>query len=482
MEFFKIRNSFFTCALLAISYSALSAQGSPSETSISDLENRLFDIELEMSEKKPIVIDGMLQTIYRSTSRKEDDAHSRSNTDEFTSSLFVSFEKKDQENLKVYTTIGAEYFWNNNTQSTDYVLETGQIELRGTYMFVQKAYFDYFFNDKKFALSVGRLPTVDGPPIEKHLGQERLGTYPILLYSLPLDGVALTTNLKNLFSLDDRHILRFIYTPFFSLDTSGRPNSVGSSSSQLSTNKGEAIFLNYETSGEVENLFNYSFILQGFRANLMRMEAIEARGLANELCEAGGSAGAICGSSPSRDGNLYEVYSEGGRIATMEAILGHIDLQNILDSNISYYLSYKLSKFISEGRLKADLIEQNNGGAAPVGTSLGEIGGFIYDQDEEAEEFLTGLNYSNKTWTFGFEYLKRSIGALPGILSSSSITDFYSNVGHGNHFYMNHKLERNFSVTVGYMDMLEELAFQGLNYQKSNTEVKTLYTNLTIDF
>lgn len=458
---------------------------STTEERLDEIENKLLDLELETVRQSQIETHGVMQTIYKKFSvRNDSPTIDDSELDTTVSMLELSFNNTVNNQLKVYSSIGAKYFWNNSFLASSEVEDGGASEVRGSYLYVLKSYFDYFSQNRNYVLSLGRLPTVNGPPIEKLVAQDRLGTYPVLLYSIPLDGIAMTFNLKNIFNFDRRSVLRFIYSPFYNYSSFEDPSSVGAINKSVNfhTTSGEALYINFETSGAIKNWFDYALIIQGYNTRFGRSKATEARGVAESTCQSGGSSGALCGSTAGPDGNMYEVYSEDSSLATLKAAILHIDLKRIYNSGFNFYGSFKKTKFESNGALSAVLSEQNNGGAAGPGTSLGEIGGFLYSEDKESTEYVLGLKYDFKKYGIGYEYLNRTLGGIPAAVNTYALSEFYDVVGYAQHFYLNFKARDNFTINLGYMHLNKESVLNGLMYKDEKNIVDGVYTNIFVRF
>lgn len=454
------------------------------ESRENELEGRILDLELELAEKKILDVSGRLQTLYKSFSTRDMGTEDEQlNLDLVISSLELSFNKVSDPNLKIYSTVGAKYFWNNNFQGRSDTEEGGAIEVKGSYLYLSRSYFDYFSDDKKYAISMGRLPTTNGPPVEKPLGKSRLGTYPVLLYSVPLDGVGVTFNMRNIFSMKNRMIARLIYSPFYNFDSFDERTSVGViHDSSLKTTSGEAFYANMETSGEVKGWFDYSLIVQGYHTRFGRPRARAARGVAETTCQSGGSAGGLCGATAGPDGNQYEIYSDDNSMASIDALVFHFDLGNLKNTGLGLYGSLKKAKFTKKGDLSAVLVEQNNGGAASPGTSLGEIGGFLYNEDQESTEYLLGAKYSFRRNSIGYEYLHRTLGAIPAAVQTYTFTEFYNVVGYAQHFYYNRKISNGMSFNLGYMHMMKESVLSGITYSSADYRVDGYYANMLVNF
>jgi hypothetical protein len=116
-----------------------------------------------------------------------------------------------------YTTVKFMNRWNEqgtrDTQTSDlngaddYSKGSGDVVL-------EKAYVDFTLPDPNFIVSVGRLPTVDGPPTNYWDGRARMGTYPLMTYNSVLDGVAATYKMDGYLPAHHSLAVRAIYTPF----------------------------------------------------------------------------------------------------------------------------------------------------------------------------------------------------------------------------------------------------------------------------
>ena len=86
----------------------------------------------------------------------------------------------------------------------------------GTYL--ERAFLNYAVTDY-LTLSVGRLPTVEGLPLNWQDGVSREGTYAHLAYSNVLDGMAITGNMSSMLPQGHQFFARAVYTPFSNIGT-----------------------------------------------------------------------------------------------------------------------------------------------------------------------------------------------------------------------------------------------------------------------
>jgi len=143
------------------------------------------------------------------------------------------------DDLKFYSTLGMAKF-GNAAFTANGALAANQLtaDLFGSYtrttsaLFVDRAYLDYHLRSLPLVLSVGRLPSIEGPPANLWDGEPRSGTYPLMCFNTIMDGIALTVILDKL--LPEGHILslRGVWSPLGQLDVA-RPYAQVSSGGTL---------------------------------------------------------------------------------------------------------------------------------------------------------------------------------------------------------------------------------------------------------
>lgn len=111
--------------------------------------------------------------------------------------LGLDFKAKPADNLSFFGRVTASTMYNpgsaeSTTKSPSSI--TGARGYTDSIVRVERAFFNYE-PIANLNLTVGRLPTLDGPPNHLYDGLPRLGTYPKLIYSAVLDGYALTYKL-----------------------------------------------------------------------------------------------------------------------------------------------------------------------------------------------------------------------------------------------------------------------------------------------
>jgi hypothetical protein len=135
--------------------------------------------------------------------------------------------------LKFYSTIAMAKFWNLSDRNVRNAEETGNFQsfagshgYKGSEAHFDMAYISYKFKESNWTMAVGRMPTNNGPPLNKVDGLGRTGTYPSLSYNNIMDGLASVYNFKSWVPKDHSLKLRLFYTPFIRIDKNDRGQQV----------------------------------------------------------------------------------------------------------------------------------------------------------------------------------------------------------------------------------------------------------------
>ncbi|MCY4524063.1 MAG: DUF3373 family protein, partial [Halobacteriovoraceae bacterium] len=120
--------------------------------------------------------------------------------------------------LKFYSRLTMSKYFNTYTQQNPAPYTTMKESLvssslyRDAYLVVERAYFDYMLRIP-LTISVGRLPTFGGEPLNFYDNLPTQSTYPMMAYNVELDGVSLTYDFYKMLPKDHQSFLRAIYTP-----------------------------------------------------------------------------------------------------------------------------------------------------------------------------------------------------------------------------------------------------------------------------
>jgi len=456
---------------------SVKAEEISTEERLEKLENEILELKLIHENQSMLSISGDFSTLYQNTNYTKPSANlSNENYDLILSELQLNVDKTDNEKIKFYSTFNASYIWNSTLQSPSVILDNGQSNLRGSYLYLDKIYFDYFFPNKSYSFSLGRLPTQFGPPQHFATNSERQGTYPILLYSLPIDGIAFTANIGNLFNLNQRYIGRIVYSPSYNRDVVNGPNATGRNNgmNSLETINGNTLHVNFETSG-VNKLGKYNVILQGYDALFGRAKSLQGvRG----VLESGLPTGSI-------DNNVYEIGSNDKYLARMQAVILYGDVESLFKTPFDLYASFKKTDYRKLGNLDAITTQDNSGGAlGPVGT-VTDIGGFIYSDDKlSGDSYFLGTRYGlSDSLNIGVEYINQTYGNASTTLRSERYLDFYNVIGKAYHLYINYLVDTDFSMALGYINSHVDSDFAGFSFVKDDkAKISQVYSQIRVRF
>lgn len=450
------------------------------ENRISAFEEDLLELKLVQADQGKIEISGDLSNLYQNyvytsesnTDRKED------RFSHMSSVFRLNFNKTDNKRLKFYSTFGVNYFWNNTFLTPAPALDSLQRQVRESYPYLEKAFFDYFLYDAKFSISVGKLPTQSGPPLHYSNNLGRQGTYPALLYSVPLDGVALTMNLGKMLKTDARYVFRVIYSPqqnktnLFASDVSGSSSLFY----KLKESLGQAIHFNFETSDKV-SFADYQLILQAYTANISRPQSVSGlRGLGQSKMPEG-----------LYDNNIYELGSPDKILAQTTVAIAYFELNNLLNTKLDFYGSFKRSISKKKGSMYIVVTESVPTAplpTTPVGTEK-EVGGIIYNEDASGNSIFLGTRYQfSRSFSMGVEYIKQDYGNVPGTRRTLKLTDFYNIIGSGFHIFVNCKLTAGLNLNLGYTmaDQESEIPSDGSYYISRKSKINNAYVNFRYNF
>jgi len=369
--------------------------------------------------------------------------------------------------IKFYSSLFSMFYMNKSAVEVGPVLESGRLFDGTSFLRLSRAYFDYQIIKNKLSFSAGRLPTTNGPPEHLKDGDARLGTYNSLSYSLPFDGFALTykwnsPSKKHYFSL------RSIYNPGNIIPTTeimggkekGKANEVRGQIMKPS----DFIFgtFEYQTKAlkladKITFLFNYSnFSISG-------PAETESRGVLDK--------------NLAGDRNIYRISHALDKAYSAENFVAYLELDEVLNSNFSFYLTYKYTDAKNRGNTIATIIEDNEGGALGGQGTQYSLGGFLSATDISAGQQLHGIRYKfSSKYITGFEYINTNIGTTPASFYNRRNNQLYVWMGQGFHNYFTMTfLKHSSSLRIGYINFLRDHYFNNVNYSPIDQRVHNAY-------
>lgn len=423
---------------------------------------------------------------------------------------------KSDENSKVqfFSRFGLTKFVNdldNQAALGDDTFSGSRAEKSG-FLRLDRAFVNYNLGGG-FVLSVGRLPTTDGNPVEMWDGAPRQGTYPMLAYGAMLDGVAATYNLG--FVPNDYKVsTRIVYTPIYNINLEEGKIPGGQIASpvyapgkSVMTEQAAlvAAMLEVETS-KFKALGNFSFIGQmtkgsHFKAgdgvsrgtslgSVLKSPAFGGNGTAIDSTTAAGLTGCTAATG---SGGLCDTTFSGSTLSfDFDYIALNTSFMNIADTNLSFAVTYLHGEIESKGYLESNstliaIGNQNSTLADALGIGRGVMTN-TNDKKTTGDMVLATLTYKlpvqmMKNPLVGAEFLHGSRGAQFFGFASDSLTAFYQTRGDAFHFFWAQPLESGLNLRVGYQMQDHKWTKGYIGAPTASTlEEKTMYANLRYTF
>lgn len=321
----------------------------------------------------------------------------------------------------------------------------------GPAAFLERAYFNYSMNDY-LTFSVGRLPTVDGPPLHWEDNVSREGTYAHLAYSNVLDGAAVTTNLSKLMPEGNNLSLRFILTPFSNV---GGGNTAGSPASLTLASGGKL----KEYSSFYTGMVEYSLKGKSFGDILVLGQVLSAKDLVylRATTAVSGFPGEVIA-----DYKTYSLYT---------------DITNIMNLG----LDFSVTGFISETK-NTSIVSAIGGGAFSA----------VRNATHTGKAFLLTTRYNLpiaflKNPNIGVEYINGDKYFNKADNVSKDVVGFYTTRGHGLHFYYTQPIETGLKMRIGYMQKTDKYARgfalgEQTPAKNVNNKADNIYAQIRLDF
>jgi hypothetical protein len=366
------------------------------------------------------------------------------------------------ENLKVYSSLRMTKFINTvfGDKSTTNAGLTPSRDFNGSQIYVEKAYADYSLTDS-LVFSFGRMPTIDGVPVNYKDGKAIMGTYPLMAYAATLDGLALT------YKAMDSLALRLVYTPFMGNPYIAQDNDSGTPDTGTTPPTADDDQVDYTFNNDNHNAelitfmadYNRSFSWSNNFNAVLQYSYIPKYDIIRAV------TGTASGTTV-------------GMMAEVALTTLHLEAMNLMNSGVNLSVSHLMTKYTN----------------SDTGTALTS-----YELDKTGAGTLIALQYtgfnnkiiglhaitSDKDYR-KFDTTNDEIGAFN---RQNGMETFVSTVGSGMDLYYTHKFEPTFSATLGYMtqdiDAVNWGEYGALPADTSDSkkkEIKTAYLRLNLDF
>lgn len=334
---------------------------------------------------------------------------------------------------------------------------------------VTKAYFDWHLFPRYFTFSAGRLPTTKGPPAHMSDGAERTGTYPLLAYSVPLDGFAGTLNFHSFFdSLAKKKLIgRLIYKPGSATDHmfAWRGRNLGDETDPSKLSKNHELIstmLEYEH-GELPSIWKN--MLNIFQYGNYNFGGMTPRFQTFKF----GSTGYW----------PAEIYSDNDRMLKLKAFTHYLEMNKVFQSQFDFYGSWARTWASSKAHLWAQPLPSSLG--TPPG--LQDLGPYIVNGEKNGWRYLLGLRYEFRDQLFlGGEWAKSTSNSLATTLWSDDVHSIAFMNGESYHAYLTKLLYRKqFTIRTGYIHTkLNKDLQDALLYKDSKEQIDVMYLSFLI--
>jgi hypothetical protein len=247
----------------------------------------------------------------------------------------------------------------------------------------------------------------------------------MLAYSIPLDGIAGTFNLKE--SLGKPLILRLIYSPLQTIDTSYPFKPIKANYGTVKTTHGMSLMLEY--SDKLSFVEDLSFLVQNV--------TILQNGVMDQNYR-----------MTYRGQRLTGTLTSDPNLGTANWVISYLELINLMNTNFDFYLGHKYSYMHPRGFIYFQ----------PDGFPIAfNTGGFFSDgiNDAHGHNIISGAKYTlpikSKT-QLGIEYIYGSQNSISFGGHDDQRIGFYMALrGNGYHSYINQPLFQNaMNIRLGY--------------------------------
>jgi hypothetical protein len=396
----------------------------------SELESRIEDLELTR-DLNIFSFSGDLENrydYYQTVDNKSSVSNNNANKQRFATYFRFNVEAKPTDKLAFYGRFAVSKNWNDFTtrSGTSVVSDSGEggRDRDGSKLFLTRAFINYNIT-KSLTFSIGRLPTVDGPPYHEVEGTARSGAYPMLAYANYLDGMALThgTKLGN-----GRLSTRLVYTPTQFVDS-----TTGSTDVDSKDDVGGKI-------SPTQNVYSFMVDYEGNATKWYNSMNLIAQYLVIDDFVVD-SATVTNGTTTAVNGNI--------KLSQKNLVL-HAGFSGIAKTGLDLSISYKKMDQDTVGKLAPTV--------GFYGSNTGEV-------NRDGNVILANVAYNlNAKWKFGAEYIKIGDYLLQSD-NTRNIISFYGGEGSkGHHLYVVSKFDDNIKLIFGFMkkEIPRTYAVQGI--------------------
>lgn len=488
MEDFNMKTKLIIVSLLFFSTQVVSTESN------STLEERVDQLETD-SFLQSIKWNGIFEYRYDSIQSKK--LESKNSFTPMRIKAFLDASTRDDSKIKFYTRFGLVKYTNDyvNQGMESNTLDASRVE-KGVALKLERAYINFTVT-KDLIFSAGRLPTIDGPPLEMAENSSRQGTYPLLAYGAILDGLGLSYNwgfIPNQYKLATRVIYTPLYNSSFDTDGAGNINKPTYNSGNGPALQEKAtiisLMLDFETKS-IPLFSNFSFIAQTVILKDLNVPDTISRGtdlsavLANPALGGNGIPATASGA----------VFAGSTQHFSYKTHTLNSTMTNIADSNISLGLTGLYTKVESRGLIESSPAVQGALNSLPGGSALAKklgVGRGIMTNSAygstKGSTILVTTTYMTPFSSFnspliGAEYLHGSKGVMYFGFTTDDVTNFYSTRGDAYHAFWTQPLTTGTTLRLGFMVQNHQFS-KGYIGAPTSTDLSenTVYANLRYVF
>lgn len=477
-------------ALALTSASLVAAEGSPT------LEQRVEQLETA-SYLQAIQWNGSFDYRYDSIT-DEDTGGVKTHYTPMSLRVLLDASTQVDPKIQFYTRFGLTKFTNDNVNQTTSTDDTfrGPRSHKSGGLLLERAYVNYAIT-KDFIVSLGRLPTIDGAPVEMWDNAPRLGTYPLLAYGAILDGVALTYNWGFL-PQQYKFATRFIYTPIYNVATDAdafqnisKPSYGGTGGPMQEKATLYSLMADFSTKA-IPVFGEFAFVAQQVTSKDIHIHDGVDRGTAMAAVLASPAAGG--NGIPDIGGNGgYNALTFAG--STERFNLNYLTLNttmsNIMNSNVTFGFTYLRTKIQSKGYIESSANLNAVFGSSAIGKAVGIGRGIMTDRSEDTVQgsiilgtltYITPFSFM-KNPLVGAEYLHGTKNSQYWGFTANNFTSFYATRGDAYHAFWAQPLTAGVNLRLGYMYQVHQWAKGYVGAPTaSNLREKTMYANFRYTF
>ncbi|WP_127714659.1 DUF3373 family protein [Halobacteriovorax sp. HLS] len=400
------------------------------------LEERVEELELSR-DLNIFSFDGQLENrvdTYSSVDEKNSTSVENTNKTLWATYFKLNMSAKPNDRLSFYGRLAMSKSWNDFAARGGSSIATdsgsGGRDRAGTKLYVERAFINYSITNN-LVYTIGRMPTVDGPPYHFSAGTARSGAYPMVSYAYMLDGMALTYGLKtgDVGTLN----LRAIYTPTAFIDKTADwtdNDSYDSNGRKVkNTSNMWSVMADYE-GNPTDSYDGLNIIGQYLKADDIFLDGVLP------VCS---TTTGLCSGTTQKVSSLR---------FKLDTIVLYAEMNGIAKTGLDLSLTWKKVKTTSTGTYATA-----GGMYTPASTAAS-----VTESSDNVLLLATAYNFGNK-YKVGYEYIDIGDKAFQ-LDSTENAIGFYGGAGSkGSHAFAMTKFNSSLKLVLGYMSKTHKKSY-----------------------